>query len=95
MLRIVIPDLNTPAHTRVWELLPSGTLSDLSHGCIPRNCVMVLTASSRVFMDDRAKVSSSSFSAPCNFKLNFMKFNLIIFTNTISTFTFANTIQSR
>ena len=58
-------NLNTPAQTRVCELFPSGTLSDLSQGCIPRNCVIVFTASSSVFIDDSANVSSSSFSAPC------------------------------
>lgn len=34
-----------PARQREWEFLFSGTLSDLSHGCMPRKVMMLLTAS--------------------------------------------------
>lgn len=34
-----------PARQREWEFLFSGTLSDLSQGCMPRNVMMLLTAS--------------------------------------------------
>lgn len=36
---------SSPARYRVWEFLLSGTLSDRSQGCIPRNFTILLTAS--------------------------------------------------
>lgn len=41
----VCPPRYTPDRNRTWELLFSGTLSDRSHGCIPKKITIFLTAS--------------------------------------------------
>ena len=61
--RTSTPPRKTPDRSSVWELLPSGTLSDRSQGWRPRKRTMFLTASSRVFMG-REKVSESSLPSP-------------------------------
>lgn len=53
-----------PARYKVWALLPSGMRSERSQGCMPKNCVTCVTASSRELMAERANVSSSSLVAP-------------------------------
>ena len=42
------PPRKTPARKRVCEFLLGGTLSDRSHGCMPRYWIIFLTASAKI-----------------------------------------------
>lgn len=45
LINTVWPPRYTPDRNKTWVNLFSGTLSERSHGCIPKKCTMFLTAS--------------------------------------------------